>query len=60
MRLKTLLGIWRLASRWGMCWDIGVWSIIGGGMRESKIMRLFSKLTTKKLKEKVDLYCKNH
>lgn len=43
-----------------MCWGIGVWSIIGGGMRESKIMRLFSKLTTKKLKEKVDLYCKNH
>ena len=39
MRLETLLGIWRLASRWEMCLGIGVWSIIGGGMKE-KIYRL--------------------
>ena len=38
-----------------MCWGIGVWSIIGGGMRESKIMRLFSKLTTKKLRFIADI-----
>ena len=36
MRLETLLGIWRLASRWEMCLGIGVWSIIGGGMRRFK------------------------
>ena len=36
MRLETLLGIWRLASRWEMCLGIGVWSIIGGGMRRDK------------------------
>lgn len=36
MKLEKLLGIWHLASRWGMCWGIGVWSIIGGGMREEK------------------------
>ena len=50
MRLKTLLVIWRLASRWGMCLGIGVWSIIGGGMKENKRMGLFSKVTTKKAK----------
>ena len=33
MRLEMLLEIWRLASRWEMCLGIGVWSIIGGGMR---------------------------
>ena len=55
-----LLEIWRLASRWEMCWGIGVWSIIGGGMKENKRMGLFSKVTTKKLKDNVDLYCKNH
>lgn len=54
MRLEKLLGIWRLASRWGMCLGIGVWSIIGGGMKENKRMSLFSKFTTKKLKDKVD------
>ena len=36
MRLEMLLEIWRLVSRWGMCWGIGVWSIIGGGMRRFK------------------------
>ena len=34
MKLEKMLGIWRLASRWGMCLGIGVWSIIGGGMKE--------------------------
>lgn len=58
MKLEKLLGIWRLASRWGMCLGIGVWSIIGGGMKENKRMSLFSKFTTKKLKDKVDFSAK--
>ena len=34
---ETLLGIWRLASRWGMCLGIGVWSIIGGGIKRVEV-----------------------
>lgn len=52
MRLEKLLGIWRLASRWGMCLGIGVWSIIGGGMRKIGLWEI------KKQRESADINLK--